>query len=335
VLAALLWSAQARAFSQFGGVTPVGHEWLTSRAALEVLGDAHVGQGDPRQSAPLSQARARDLTISDGMRRAVRGSGYRSRSDLPLDTPYNAIYSAVVGVRWVDMAGTSVAVESARSQGTRVGMVPNCFNAVAQNPSELQHDHFLRARGETGGSGALAAIQASVRAFRSYFIAAATAATGNIHVVDGGAAESASLLVERPAFLLGRAAHLLQDSFSTEHGIRRASEGFAKVHGIKTFVCSRDSYRHTAHYPVSSSDRYHDGDVIWRSGPPLTPHVAQVDAATLRPWALARSSCERGGAGCDAQLKIPYDWTWRSGHGTAVQPPEGFLGVSFRQRARQ
>jgi len=64
---------------------------------------------------------------------------------------HDFILSAMYGQRWVDLTGTSVATQN------------DCFNGLAQDPDGLQHDHFLRERGETGQDGGQRAAAKSVR----------------------------------------------------------------------------------------------------------------------------------------------------------------------------
>lgn len=71
--------------------------------------------------------------------------------------------------------------------------------------------------GDTGSGGAVTAVK--LANFVNYFTAAATAPSERMLVWDGGGTSSL-VEVDRNYFLLERAAHLLQDSFSPEHTVR-------------------------------------------------------------------------------------------------------------------
>ncbi|SEN36036.1 hydrophobic W protein [Stigmatella aurantiaca] len=172
---------------------------------------------------------------------------------------YKAVEDTVIGQRWVDTGGINI-IDAYKDPY-------NCFLAVTQDVTGVQHDHFLRERHEEGGQGAVAAINGSVQRFVRYFVDAAMAPVGQIKVWDGGIAPS-SLTVDRNFFLFGRAVHLFQDSFSLEHAVRLPIDGFKKVRGIKTYVCTRGSEQHSHTKPLAPDftvDYAVAGDVIWRS----------------------------------------------------------------------
>jgi len=149
---------------------------------------------------------------------------------------YDLVYSVIIGNRWVDIGGFSVPHETTASVfgGT------DCFSGVAQDPDELQHDHYLRASTDIGGGGAVTAAQTANQNFINYFIAAATAPSERMLVWDGGVTSSL-VEVDRNYFLLGRAAHLLQDSFSPEHTVRIASDNYTQLRQVKSYVCTAGS----------------------------------------------------------------------------------------------
>lgn len=248
IAAALLTCAlatPAHAFSQnaLNGIgSPPGHDYLTGMAGLEAL--------QVTKPNPSRQLSAKDLTVPPGLVAALRK---QARQDARFAwAPYDSIISAIYGNRWVDLAGTMAS--------------DDCFDGIAQQPDELQHDHFLRGLYEAGFEGGKKAVEDSVGRFKRYFVKAATAPEGRMYFQDGGMITSDPMLADRRFFLLGRALHLIQDSFSTEHAIRSTSKPEVVI-GIKTYVCTLHSQMHTKNLPLTpfvaaGSD---DGDVIWKS----------------------------------------------------------------------
>lgn len=53
---------------------------------------------------------------------------------------------------------------------------------------------------------------------------------------------------------------MLQDSFSTEHSIRNASDGFKTILGIKSYGCTKNSAQHTHALATGPSN----GDVVFK-----------------------------------------------------------------------
>lgn len=153
-----------------------------------------------------------------------------------------------MGQRFVDLGGWPVGVTTF-----------HCWDTVTQKPADSQPYHFLRKKGEAGGLGALRAIQDSIRVFKESFLEAVFAPDEPLEFSDGGVTKE-HMTAWRPAFLLGRALHTLQDSFSTEHGIRDPTSSLRHVVGIKSYVCTEGSLQHTHSKPVDSAN----GDVIWK-----------------------------------------------------------------------
>lgn len=206
-------------FTQASPVTPGGHEVITVRAA---------------DSLRDSRLRPRDLEI-DSRVGCVACDRYATRSLL--------VWSTVMGQRWVDIMGFRA--------GPTFPAQERCLNAVAQDPDDVQYDHFLRRRGDEGERGRIRAIAEATARFRTYFVnAVLTPSDQLIDFVDGGATQVA-FKARRGAFLFGRAAHLFQDSFSAAHAVRLEQDGYRIVHDIKTYVCT--------------------------SGAPVHPHVSPVD----------------------------------------------------------
>jgi len=259
----------ALAFSQRGGPnggTPIGHEYITAISALEVL-DGVVG--------PARPAKATNMKIPEKIAGFVKLGG-------PMDDPgrvarlfsgqtmlakYEFVQSAVYGQRWVDIGGVNIT--EALALGGKVGGL-DCFNGIAQDPDDLQHDHFLRRRTESGYAGALAAIKDSVARFKKYFIEAALPSDPpyRIRFRDGGMAVT-NMDADRHYFLFGRALHLFEDSFSPEHVVRE-SKGWRKITGIKSYVCTPGSDAHTAQAPLGVTQPWksapnRDQDIIWKN----------------------------------------------------------------------
>jgi len=272
VVAALALSApHARAFTQESPVTSGGHEWITVFAALEALAEplprkeemmtdkgaavsgsvglmAHVASKlkifYKTNSSRLDQAERKLLTTGySWVDWPKKGKGsYGAR--------HFKIWSAVMGQRWVDLGGFSLVNAS------------HCWEAITQMADSLQPDHFLRRRADEGPEGAARAIEASRAAFKRYFIEAVMADPEDKHIIafrDGGAVQVKHYYASKAYFLFGRAAHLFQDSFSPEHGIRTAADHFQKVHDIKSYVCTKGALGHTHAKPLNAKH----GDIIW------------------------------------------------------------------------
>lgn len=273
--------APANAFTQGAGIqgigiTPQGHEWITVRSALEVLGDERGdAPNDPRNAilpngSPFPRAENAQLSpalIDAFKQNRVNESTYGAK--------YQGVLAAVLGERWVDIGGFNVA----KAQVASV----NCFDAVAQLPDDVQHDHFCRMRGEAGGTGAVSGIKDSIARFTDYFVAAAIAPAGTIKAWDGGGI-SDKIETDRNYFLFGRAIHLFEDSFSADHAVRFAEDGYKKVHGIKTYLCTLRSDQHSHTRPLAIDFRvdYNEvGDVIWHSrNLDWTPANVKLNALT-------------------------------------------------------
>jgi len=267
-----LLAPSASAFTQSGASTfigagvPVGHEWLTRRAFFELPGqsDPHYPKqdsNDPRSS--WTHGKAQNLDISgSGAQNELQRITSTANGETTYYSGYDLVYSVIIGNRWVDIGGFSVPHETTASVfgGT------DCFSGVAQDPDELQHDHYLRASTDIGGGGAVTAAQTANQNFINYFIAAATAPSERMLVWDGGVTSSL-VEVDRNYFLLGRAAHLLQDSFSPEHTVRIASDNYTQLRQVKSYVCTAGSEQHPHTKPTVFN--YELGDVVWNDGTAL------------------------------------------------------------------
>jgi hypothetical protein len=188
-----------------------------------------------------------------------------------IQLPEKAAWSAAMGQRWVDIMGFRVGVGGVWKDQTK------CFDAVAQNPDNVQYDHFLRKSDEVGQPGRLAAIQGSIGRMKSLFIEAVRAGDEKMDFVDGGFTQT-PYTGDKGAitsfFLLGRVAHALQDSFSPEHTIR--DKRLKSIVDVKSYICTPGSEQHRHKPPMNSQH----GDVIWTK----TPYEK---TANLKDYALA------------------------------------------------
>ncbi len=300
VLGQLAAPRSAQAFSQSSPITPLGHEWITVASALELLnapkptvaqltkdqgktilsamGDwmkAHLKVWDrmsktkaleqePMRKAFLTAYKDK-LTVShttDNWPRDGRG-GYSAR--------YYNVWSAVMGQRWVDLGGFNVVRSS------------KCWDAITQMGDAQQPDHFLRRRADIGPKGAVSAIEQARSNFKKYFIEAVLADPQDKEIItfrDGGA-DVKAYTARKAYFLFGRAAHLFQDSFSTEHGDRDEATGYKTITDIKSYVCTSGSVGHTHDKPLSG----HHGDVIWFHDLASMGH--DYSDKNVKPYALA------------------------------------------------
>jgi hypothetical protein len=260
----------AQAFTQSGVTTfmgsgiPMGHEWLTRRAAIEVLlatDPKHLNPADPvvpndpndpRRSWTVGLAKNLDLSHAQSEVNRIKSLPY---TDSRYQSTYKPVFDPIIGERWVDISGFNVTTSSLGSY--------NCFDVVAQEPVEVQYDHFMRQYNDIGGGGGVNAATKSQQRFIQYFVAAATAPPTQILVWDGGV-YAAQYTVDRNYFLFGRAAHLFEDSFSLEHAVRLPADNYTTVRQVKSYLCALGSEQHTHATPTTFN--YSSGDVIWNNG---------------------------------------------------------------------
>lgn len=255
-VAAMVTSSSAMSFTQLGGagVMPIGHEWLTRTSALELMGqDTRVSDSqDPRLHWNNGLAKSIELNVAQHEVERILSN---TNDDGTYWSGYDAIFAAIVGERWVDIAGFNVTNASADPTG------PNCFNAVAQEPADLQQDHFMRRYDDIGGIGGVNAAKRAQIRFINHFVNAATAESKKIKVWDGGGYAKA-VEVDHNYFLFGRAVHLFQDSFSPEHTVRLAVDNYEKIWQVKAYLCSEGAEQHT--HDTKEAINYQSGDVIWK-----------------------------------------------------------------------
>lgn len=273
---ALAFSAHGFTQSGVGTVVgsgiPMGHEWLTRLSALEVMGDARFASDDPRARWTKGRATPAQLDVSKAAA-LIRQLKARKTTEGRYRATYGAVLDAIVGERWVDIGGFNVSK----------GFVQkfDCFDAVAQQPAEIQYDHFMRRFDEHGPAGAIQAISRSRARFKTHFINAAMAKAGMIKVYDGGG-YSAETTVDRPSFLLGRALHLFQDAFSPEHVVRIPTDNYVGVKQIKSYLCATGAEQHN-HTPPKAWNYNNNRDCIWTKG---GTGWASYKASSMAPVAL-------------------------------------------------
>jgi hypothetical protein len=251
----------AQGFTQSGGidnvghVIPMGHEWVTAMAGLEVI--------DPRKhAAATDDPRAKWAPAWRATRTHLNNAaaGLAAATAHPVDDKryhagYESVLSAIYGERWVDIGGMNV-VKSTSALNKH-----DCWSAVAQEPDSVQYDHFMRRMTDTGTEGGWKAIEGSRRRFVEHFVAAAHAAPGTLRLFDGGGVSNV-VTAERRFFLFGRALHELQDSFSAEHTVRTPDDGYRRVRNIKSYLCGAGAEQHS-HEKATVFGYKHSGDSIW------------------------------------------------------------------------
>ena len=119
VLCGLVLAAMPRAgagFTQsgvgtvFGNFVPMGHEWVTRLAALELLGGDPVMRpdpDDPRRAWSRGRAKNPDISDPDAQREAARIRSLRA-VDPRYQSAYQFVLDAIVGQRWADIGGFNV-----------------------------------------------------------------------------------------------------------------------------------------------------------------------------------------------------------------------------------
>lgn len=285
-LAALLFKpAPVSGFTQsgvstfFGSAIPMGHEWITRMAGIELLGGDKVTQPDPDDPRKhWNQGLARDTDLKNAQNEVKHIKDHKI-NDPRYESTYEAVYAAIIGERWVDIAGFNV-TKSTFSE--KLGGL-NCFDNVSQEPVDVQYDHCMRRYDDRGGSGGVDAMQRSRDRFVDYFVAAATSPGGVITVWDGGG-YSALVTVDRNYFLFGRAVHLFEDSFSSEHTVRLDSDNYVKVRQVKSYLCAAGSEQHS--HSQTAVFNYTSGDVIWKPGTRLDSGWKSYTASNMKTVAL-------------------------------------------------
>jgi hypothetical protein len=265
-LAALLARpAPVSGFTQSGVATfmgngiPMGHEWLTRMAGMELLGGDSVIKPDPDDPRKHWTKGLPKDTGLDHAQGEVKNIKDHKVNDSRYESTYEAIYAAIMGERWVDIGGFNVLSSTISEKLAGI----NCFDDTAQEPVDVQYDHFMRRYDDVGGSGGLDAALRSRDRFVNYFVTAATAPKGVVTVWDGGGS-TALVTVDRNYFLFGRAVHLFEDSFSSEHTVRIDSDNYETPRQVKSYLCAAGSEQHS--HSTAQVLEYKSGDVIWKPG---------------------------------------------------------------------
>ncbi|HKR64322.1 MAG TPA: hemolysin D [Thermoanaerobaculia bacterium] len=263
VVSCLLVALTAFSFTQsglgvgVGYVFPMGHEFVTQLAGLEVIDRLPWAPDDPRSKWEGPQGKAKNPVISDADR--ARVTAYLN-NESRYNSKYAVVFDAILGQRWVDAGGFNIGKST-------IIHANDCWDAVAQQAPEIQYDHYMRRYDDRGAEGGVTAMTESQRRFRRYFVYAATSPAGRMIIWDGGG-YAAQYEVDRNYFLFGRAVHLFEDSFSPEHTVRIEADRLEKVRQVKAYICSSGAEQHSHKKPTSVD--YSNRDVIWAS--PVGPY---------------------------------------------------------------
>lgn len=182
---------QSGVSTAFGNLVPMGHEWITRLAALELLGGDPIMRpdpDDPRRS--WRQGRARNPDLSDAYAR-LEATRIRAGAspDRQYESAYRLVFAAIIGQRWADIGGFNVAKAQLGSY--------NCHDAVTQQPAEIQYDHFMRRYDDRDAVGGINAAKRSRERFMEYFVSAAMAPATTMIAWDGGRLDRESPYVNR------------------------------------------------------------------------------------------------------------------------------------------
>jgi len=282
-------SPPAAAFTQsgfglgFANGVPMGHEWLTRLSALELLGNDPVIQPDPNDPRRTwRQGLAKNTSLAGAQAEVARIRSLRKSGDTRYQSAYTAVFDAIMGERWVDIAGFNA------TKGM-LGNV-NCWDAVAQEAAEVQYDHFMRRYDDIGPQGGIDAATRSQQRFIRYFVEAATAPSTQMMMWDGGG-YSAQEQVDRNYFLFGRAVHLFQDSFSTEHTVRLPDDNYTTIREVKSYLCAEGSEQHT--HDIGQILTYASGDVVWVPGTQFSGGWAGYKPSNMKTPALVATEASK------------------------------------------
>lgn len=264
---------QSGASIGFANAIPMGHEWVTRMAAIELMGFSPPtvpdvpDPNDPRKTWTQGLAKNLDLS-SPGAQAELKRIKAEAYNDYRYASRYKAVFDAIVGERWVDLAGYNAATSR------------ECWDAVAQEPAEIQYDHFMRRYDDRNAQGGVTAARQSQQRFIQYFVAAAMARSDQMSVYDGGFAGSTAVQVDRNYFLFGRAVHLFEDSFSSEHTVRIPEDNYVRVRQVKSYLCAAGSEQHT--HSIEAVLNYTSGDVVWNPGTALDPSWKSYKASNMK-----------------------------------------------------
>lgn len=211
--ALLLSSGSASAFSQSSPIFPIGHEAVTVLAA--------------HNSASFRKLPQPVLTT-------------KQKTQQPLCVlKYGAVdprvCAVVLGNRWVDIMGFNLVPFTSDFR---------CFSSVAQDQDAVMYDHFLRMEANVGPEGRIHAIEGSIERYKGLLKQAVERRESSVSLVtDGDIVVTTYQDVPLAYFLLGRAMHLLQDSFSPEHTERLTTDFDSTGRPLSSKVVDITSYR--------------------------------------------------------------------------------------------
>src|SRR5579885_2714290 len=95
-------------------VIPMGHEWITRLAAIEVIGGERALPGedpkDPRRGWPR-EARATEISLAGAEAETgrIKGLLLPKADDQRFAAIYKPVLDAILGERWVDIGGVNYA----------------------------------------------------------------------------------------------------------------------------------------------------------------------------------------------------------------------------------
>lgn len=305
----------------FGNGVPMGHEWVTRAAALELLGGDPIMKPDPNDPrSTWRQGLAKNTNLSNASAEVARikADGY---GDTRYQSTYKMVYDAIMGERWVDITGFNV------TNGKISGV--DCWDAVAQEAVDVQYDHFMRRYDDVGPDGGVNAARQSRQRFIDYFVTAATAPSTQMLTWDGGG-YSAQIQVDRNYFLFGRAVHLFQDSFSSEHTVRLADDNYTSIHEVKSYLCTQGSEQHT--HDLSAILAYSSGDVIWTPGTQLQSGWASYKPSNMKTPALVATEASKDlWAAFIRTMALPMEQRATAARGEAQTLADNWLGFDEAQ----
>jgi hypothetical protein len=273
-----VWAyTQSGANVGFANGIPMGHEWVTRMAAIELMKYSPTtvpdvpDPNDPRRTWTQGLAQNTNLS-SPGAQAELKRIKAEVYNDTRYASRYKAVYDAIIGERWVDLAGYNALTSR------------ECWDAVAQEPAEIQYDHFMRRYDDRNPQGGVTAAKQSQERFKQYFLTAAMARPDQMSVYDGGVQGSTAVQVSRNYFLFGRAVHLFEDSFSSEHTVRIPADNYTQVRQVKSYLCAAGSEQHT--HSIAAVLNYTSGDVVWNPGTGLDPSWNGYKASNMKTTAL-------------------------------------------------
>jgi len=259
-----------------GSGVPMGHEWVTRISAFEVIGGDPLIKPDPRDPRRhWTQGKAKNIVLGEAGKREANRIKSQGIRDARYQSTYDFIFSAIIGERWVDIGGVNLTKAT-------VGKI-NCWDAAVQQPAEIQQDHFMRRYDDNGAKGGVNAAVRAQQRFIRHFVQAAMASPQKMKVWDGGG-YTVSVGVDHNYFLFGRAAHLFEDAFSSEHTVRLPIDNYEKIRQVKSYLCATGAEQHS--HSTREVLKYKSGDVIWKVGTRFQSGWQSYKASNMKDLAL-------------------------------------------------